>query len=131
AAKLKPNGTVTVLASQVNNDSTDNCGMSSLTLEIKKTVGGTYGPSVTFSSSEAGPQSVTLRVTDAAGNSSTCTATVTVQKRGTKTTYSGAITGQYSDCVTVIATLVDIETDGFGGPVPGQTIKFTVGSSSR
>lgn len=64
---LDGSGTITVPASNINNLSTDNCGIASYTLS----------PS-TFDCSDIGPQTVTLTVTDAAGNSDNCTATVTV-----------------------------------------------------
>lgn len=66
-ANLGINGNVTVVASAVNNGSTDNCSFSlSLT------------PS-TFNCSNIGQNTVMLRATDGSGNSATCSATVTVK----------------------------------------------------
>jgi hypothetical protein len=61
------NGTATVTASSVNNGSSDNC--SPVTLSVSKT---------SFNCSNIGNNTVTLTVTDVSGNSSTCTAVVTV-----------------------------------------------------
>ena len=68
-AYLLPNGTVSITPSQVNNSSTDACGInSSLT---------TVTPS-SFTCSNTGANTVTLSLTDVNGNSATGTATVTV-----------------------------------------------------
>jgi uncharacterized repeat protein (TIGR01451 family) len=61
------NGAASITAAQVDNGSTDNCGISSLSVN----------PS-TFDCTDVGANAVVLTVTDAAGNSSTCNATVTV-----------------------------------------------------
>lgn len=61
------NGAATITASSVNNGSYDNC--SSVTISVSKT---------SFNCSNIGNNTVTLTVTDVSGNSSTCTAMVTV-----------------------------------------------------
>ena len=65
--ELDENGTVTITASQINNGSSDNCGID--TISISQT---------NFGCAEIGDNTVTLSVTDINGNISTCTATVTV-----------------------------------------------------
>jgi hypothetical protein len=64
---LNANGTATITAAQINNGSTDNCGIKSITASP-----------MTFGCKNIGKNSVTLLVTDANGNHSSCTATVTV-----------------------------------------------------
>jgi hypothetical protein len=64
---LDPAGHASITASQINNGSTDNCGISSVTVSP-----------ATFSVSNVGANTVTLSVTDLGGNISTATATVTV-----------------------------------------------------
>ncbi len=64
---LDENGAATASASQINNGSTDNCGISGL--EISKE---------NFDCTDLGANPVILTATDASGNSSTCPATVTV-----------------------------------------------------
>ena len=59
---------VTIVATDVDGGSTDNVGIVSYSIDID-----------TFSCAEVGTNTVTLTVTDAAGNSDTCTATVTVE----------------------------------------------------
>lgn len=61
------NGSATVNASQINNASTDNCGIASYSLS-----------KTNFSCSDIGVNNVTLTVTDIHNNTSTGTATVTV-----------------------------------------------------
>ena len=61
------NGTATVSASQVNNNSSDACGIQSLSVFPN-----------TFNCSNIGGNTVTLTVTDNNNNTSTCQATVTV-----------------------------------------------------
>ncbi|MEZ4961033.1 MAG: MopE-related protein [Saprospiraceae bacterium] len=64
---LDASGNATLTAAQVNNGSTDNCGIG--TLVIDKT---------SFTCANAGPNTVELTVTDVNGKFSTCTSTVTV-----------------------------------------------------
>ncbi|MGH1437180.1 MAG: HYR domain-containing protein [Lewinella sp.] len=81
--RLDNTGNVTVFAADpltgdhfVDGGSVDNCD-TDLTIEIAKP-GGTFAPSVSYDCTENGYGLVTLRVTDDAGNSSTCLAQVQV-----------------------------------------------------
>jgi len=65
--QLSNSGTATITAAQVNNGSTDNCGIKGV--ELSKTA---------FSCQNIGPNTVTLTVTDNSGNIETAQATVTV-----------------------------------------------------
>lgn len=67
SVNLDANGNASITAMQVDNGSSDNCGIVSMTVT----------PS-TFTCANVGPNTVTLTVTDASGNSHSCTATVTV-----------------------------------------------------
>ncbi|WP_181256198.1 BspA family leucine-rich repeat surface protein [Aurantibacter aestuarii] len=64
---LDATGTATITASDINNGSTDDCGVDSLTLDND-----------TFTTANIGDNTVILTVSDAEGNTATCTATVTV-----------------------------------------------------
>jgi uncharacterized protein YjdB len=64
------NGAAVITAADVDNGSTDNCGMASLALD-----------KTTFSCADAGTQTVTLTATDRSGNTSSATATVTVEEK--------------------------------------------------
>ncbi|MDC8004521.1 HYR domain-containing protein [Aureisphaera galaxeae] len=66
--QLDANGMASITAADIDNGSSDNCGIASLAVS----------PS-SFDCSNVGPNTVTLTVTDVNGNSSTCTATVTVE----------------------------------------------------
>ncbi|HQV51459.1 MAG: HYR domain-containing protein [Flavobacteriales bacterium] len=66
--QLDVTGNDTITAAQINNGSTDNCGVASVALDR-----------TTFTCADVGTNTVILSVTDGSGNTSTCTATVTVQ----------------------------------------------------
>lgn len=61
-------GTVTIIPADVDNGSSDNCSIASMTLDVSS-----------FDCSNVGPNTVTMTVTDASGRTATCTSTVTVQ----------------------------------------------------
>ncbi|MFZ0596234.1 MAG: HYR domain-containing protein [Flavobacterium sp.] len=66
--QLDATGNATITAAQIDNGSTDLCGIASVTVTPN-----------TFSCNNVGPNLVTLTVTDVNGNKSSATATVTVQ----------------------------------------------------
>jgi subtilisin-like proprotein convertase family protein len=66
--QLDATGAASITAAQVNNGSSDNCAIQSMSVAPN-----------TFSCSNLGANTVTLTVTDVNGNVSTCNATVTVQ----------------------------------------------------
>ena len=68
---LDANGNATITAADINNGSTDNGAIVSMTASP-----------TTFACADAGANTVTLTVTDQSGNVSTCTATVTVTGGG-------------------------------------------------
>ena len=114
AVTLGIGGTVDITANDVDNGSSDACGI------LTKSV----SPS---SFNAAGNYTVTLTVTDVNGNSDERTATVSVNRRATTLTYSGATNGQYSDPATMQATLIDNLTNA---PISGKNISFTLGTQS-
>lgn len=65
---LDGTGNETITASQINNSSSDNCGISSTVASI-----------TSFNCTDVGNNIVTLTITDTNNNTSTCTSTVTVQ----------------------------------------------------
>src|SRR5208283_357643 len=66
--QLDATGHASITAGQVNNGSTDACGIKTMTVTPN-----------TFTCANVGANTVTLTVTDNNGNQSTCTSTVTVQ----------------------------------------------------
>jgi len=66
--QLDATGNVTLTAADIDNGSTDNCAIDTITLS-----------QTNFTCSDIGDNTVTLTVTDSAGNQSTCTSTVTVE----------------------------------------------------
>jgi hypothetical protein len=78
--QLGPNGMATVLATDIDNGSYDNCGIVSTLISRDGT---NFAGNVSFNCADAATPNpsnytVTLRVVDAAGNQQTCTTTVTV-----------------------------------------------------
>ena len=67
SVNLNAAGTASITAADINNNSTDNCGIASL-----------VASKTTFNCSNIGANTVTLTVTDSSGNVSSCTATVTI-----------------------------------------------------
>jgi len=66
--QLDASGNVTILPSQLDNGSTDNCGVASFMLDIN-----------TFNCSDIGDNTVLFTVADVAGNMASCTAVITVE----------------------------------------------------
>ncbi len=66
--QLDATGNASITAGDINDGSTDNCGIASTSIDI-----------TSFDCSTVGVNTVTLIVTDASGNSDTCTTTVTVE----------------------------------------------------
>src|SRR5207245_3004361 len=65
--QLDATGHATITAEQVDNGSTDACGIASLTVD-----------KTTFDGTNVGTNTVTLTVTDNNGNSQTCTSTIRI-----------------------------------------------------
>jgi PKD repeat protein len=74
-----------------------------------------------------GTYNVTLTVEDDAGLTASVVHQVVVVQRPTVTTYTGDVSGDYHDQVTLSGTLDDAET---AGPLSGQTLSFTLGTQS-
>ena len=66
--QLDANGMASITTAEVDNNSMDNCDISSLALSQENFICG-----------DLGPNTVTLTVTDESGNSSNCSATITVE----------------------------------------------------
>ncbi|OJX49499.1 MAG: hypothetical protein BGO88_14760 [Flavobacterium sp. 38-13] len=81
--QLNASGQATITPAQINNGSTDNCGIASYALS-----------KTTFNCSETGANTVTLSVTDIHGNVGTATAVVTVQDTTNPTILTQNITVQ-------------------------------------
>lgn len=95
--QLNASGTAAITASQINNNSTDNCVIAAVTVS----------PSA-FTCANVGANTVTLTVTDIYGNSSTCNATVTVQDNIAPTVICQNITVQLNAAGNVSITAAQI-----------------------
>ncbi|GAA4313104.1 hypothetical protein GCM10023183_32480 [Nibribacter koreensis] len=96
--QLDATGKVSVTAAQVNNSSTDNCGVELMTLS--KTA---------FDCGNIGPNTVTLTVADKSGNTHSVDATVTVEDRIAPVVLVKNITAQLDAAGKVIITANDVD----------------------
>jgi hypothetical protein len=114
--QLNAAGAASITAAQVNNGSSDACGVSTMTLS--KTV---------FDCSNVGPNPVTLTVTDVNGNVSTVPAIVTVQDKVTPIVVAKNITVQLD--ATGNATIAeDAVNDGSSDACGGLTFDTDITS---
>ncbi|NOR86785.1 MAG: HYR domain-containing protein, partial [Bacteroidales bacterium] len=139
-AELDETGNVTVLATDIDNGSSDNCSIASMVVSPN-----------TFTCADVGDHSVTLTITDSSGNDDECIATVTVEDNiGPDLTcpaddeifiaagctvllpdYSGALVA--TDNCGSIASVVQSPAAGFayfGADTGDHTIEFTVTDSN-
>jgi large repetitive protein len=100
--QLDANGEVVITAADIDNGSNDNCGAVTLTID-----GGANDQ--TFDCTSVGTQTVTLTVTDANGNSSTCDAQVTIEDNVAPTAICQDITVQLDANGEVVITAADID----------------------
>jgi PKD repeat protein len=90
--------------------------------------GGTgSGATPTHTYALPGSYTVMLTVKDDAGLTNSVSHTVTVVKRPTTMTYTGATSGDYHDAVTLSAHLADA---GTSGPLSGKMITLSIGTQS-
>ncbi|MCF6308655.1 MAG: HYR domain-containing protein [Flavobacteriaceae bacterium] len=104
--QLDANGMITILGNDVDGGSTDACGIASYDLDID-----------TFDCSNVGDNTVVLTVTDVNGNTSTCTAIVTVEDITSPELVCMDITVELDEngmATIVPADVIDILTDACG-----------------
>jgi PKD repeat protein len=99
---LDANGDVVVTAAQIDNGSTDNCGIASITLDGAQS-------QLSFDCSDVGINTVTLTVTDMNGNVSTCSATITVEDNIAPNAICQNITAQLDATGNIIVTAAQID----------------------
>ena len=113
--QLGVDGNASITASQINNGSSDACGIASLTLDITD-----------FDCSNVGDNTVTLTVTDNNGNTSTCTATVTVEYNVILNAVCQDITIQLDENGTASIVASDVNGGSSGAcPLVSQTVSQT------
>ena len=95
---LNPSGTGTITAAQIDNGSTDNCGIATRTLSKSS-----------FNCSNVGSNTIWLRVTDVNGNLDSASAVITVQDliKPTVITQNLTVNLDASGSVSITATQVD------------------------
>ena len=96
--QLDATGNASITAADVDNGSSDNCGIASLSVT----------PS-TFTCADVGANTVTLTVTDVNGNASTCTSTVTVEDNVLPTAICQDITVQLDAAGNASITATDVD----------------------
>ncbi len=97
SVSLGADGTVTILPEDINNGSTDNVAIDTLTIDVD-----------TFNCTQVGTNNVILTVTDLAGNSDTCTAIVTVDP------YITPPTGLSASSITINSATLDWDAAASG-----------------
>ena len=116
---LSASGTASITAAQVNNGSTDNCGIASISVAP-----------MTFSCANAGANTVTLTVTDTRGNVGTATAIVTVRDNIAPTLSACpanvVVTAAANDCTPVVTWMAPVGADNCS-----FTLTSTAASGSR
>jgi hypothetical protein len=121
-------GTASITASDVNNGSFDNCSIASITIDKS-----------TFDCSSIGNQIVTLTVTDASGNVSTGTATVTIVGELTTSsiasvptiaTYTGGVSTNLYLGYGAQSTTLQVSNVASGGTDPRAYTYVWTGSAS-
>jgi len=98
-------GNASITPADVNNGSSDACGIASMSVNPNS-----------FTSANIGNNIVTLTVTDNNGNTATCTATVTVNPSGNAPTATIASLSQA--CMGVVSA-VNISLNNFAAPISG------------
>ena len=96
--QLNGSGTASILASDVNNGSTDNCGIASLSVS----------PSA-FDCGDVGTNIVSLTVTDNSGNTNACSAIVTVEEKVAPTALCQNMTYSLDASGQVVVDAIDID----------------------
>ncbi|MDX2361589.1 MAG: HYR domain-containing protein [Crocinitomicaceae bacterium] len=105
---LDPTGSTIITAADVDGGSTDNCGTPTMTIDVSS-----------FDCSVTGPNTVILTATDASGNTSSCTATVTVADTTSPTVACQDITVYLDGTGSATITTADVNggsTDNCGAP---------------
>ncbi len=118
-------GSVAVNAQDINNGSTDNCGIAEY--KIKKAADSSFADFVSFGCAEAGLEPVVLRVKDAAGNTAISNSIVMVNQRPATLTYTGSSSAVYAANVTLSALLQDAAT---ASALAGRVVTFTIGTQT-
>jgi gliding motility-associated-like protein len=128
--QLDGTGNASITAMDIDNGSSDNCSIASMTLDISS-----------FTCSDIGPNAVTLTIGDACGNQSTCFATVTVEDNIVPDiTCPGdvAVTAVAGNCSTVVNNIAPGSVIGncsslvsyrFEGATSGSGISDASGSA--
>ena len=114
--QLDSNGTATIVADDIDNGSNDNCG--TVTLAASQTI---------FTCTDVGDNNITLEVTDANNNVSTCTAIVTVEDNLPPTILCQDITVQLDS--DGLATIAALDIDGGSTDACG-TVSLTASQTS-
>ncbi|MEM7035751.1 MAG: HYR domain-containing protein [Bacteroidota bacterium] len=96
--QIESSGTASIVPNDINGGCTDNCGITSLTASM-----------TTFTCADQGANTVTLTATDAAGNTSSCFAVVTVQAAGAPVAVCQDITVQLDANGSATITAADID----------------------
>ncbi|MEM6270199.1 MAG: HYR domain-containing protein, partial [Bacteroidota bacterium] len=96
--QLDASGNGSISAAQINNGSSDNCGISGFSLNT-----------TSFTCADVGANTVVLTVTDVNGNTSTCSGSVTVEDNVAPTAVCQSLTVQLGTGSSVSITAADVD----------------------
>ncbi|WP_025741282.1 HYR domain-containing protein [Aquimarina pacifica] len=116
--QLDASGNASIVASDIDNGSSDACGIDTMVLDI-----------TAFDCTMVGANTVELTVTDINGNSNTCMATITVEDSVLPTVVCQDITVQLDDTGNISITASDIDngsSDACGVILSLDTTDFTL-----
>ena len=115
---LDLNGNTSITVADINNGSSDNCN-GALTYRLSQSA---------FTCLDVPSKTVTLYAKDCALNEGSNTAVVTINQRATKLVINTLfLAGEYSDPVSLKATLTDLAT---GTKLSGKTVNFQIGTQT-
>ncbi|MER2996592.1 beta strand repeat-containing protein, partial [Pontibacter populi] len=119
--QLDANGVATITATDINNGSSDACGIKTMTLS-----------KTSFDCSNVGDNSITLTITDNNGNVATATAIVKVEDKVIPTAKAQNVTIELdaNGVATITATAVDNGSSDICGPVTLDLSKTTFGCAN-
>jgi hypothetical protein len=114
SVELDASGIASILVSDINNGSSDNCGIDSIWIDVS-----------TFDCTNLGANTVTLSVRDVNGLTDNCTSTVTVLDNNNPVSISASVSQQDTLCLDDMTTVNITSSGGVG------TLSYTLNGTTN